>query len=217
MTECVEKLQDKANWKLRNLLRTTRYYDVPTLMEQYKVRLLGFIEYRTPGIYHCCASLLNQIDKIQDSFLNTLMVSKKDALFNYNLAPLKARRDIGMLGVIHRAVLGEGPEHFRNHFFAKINKSQHIGRETLRRHSVQLETYRKWNFLDIVPNSILGLVDVYNLLPPFTVEAGTVKEFQGRLQGMMSQLAQNDETNWDLLFCPRVPLHEHRLRKPGFM
>ena len=113
MVECVERLRDGANWKLRNLLRTRRYYDVPAIINQYKVRVLGYVEYRTPGIYHCVTSLLLQIDQIQERLLHALGISQVIALLEFRLAPLTARRDIGMLGVIHRVVLGEGPDHFR--------------------------------------------------------------------------------------------------------
>ena len=38
------------------------------------------------------------------------------ALLNFNLAPLATRRDIGMLGVIHRTALGKGPSQLKQHF-----------------------------------------------------------------------------------------------------
>ena len=107
-------------------------------------------------------------------------MTKEDALLDFRLAPLKARRDMGMLGVIHRAVFGEGTDHH--------------GRESERRHNKQLETFCKGSFLDIAAHSILGLVDVYNLLPTFMVEATTVKEFQKRLQRMMCEIAEKQIT-----------------------
>ena len=198
---------DGANWKLRNLLRTKRYYDVPTMIEQYKVRILGFIEYRTAGVYHCCSTLLSQIDRIQNRLLNQLGVSNKEALLEFRLAPLNARRDMGMLGVIHRAVLGEGPDHFRKHFVLG-SAQNHYGREGLRRHGKQLQTFRRGKFLDIAANSILGLIDVYNLLPAYMVEATSVKEFQTRLQRMMRDLVTKGQENWETLYSLRKPLEQ---------
>ena len=147
--------------------------------------------------------------------LNHVGISKEEALLQYRLAPLKSRRDIAMLGVIHRAVLGEGPDHFRKHFIAKTSTTRHEGRETLKRHDRQLETFRKGNFLEVVPNSILGLVDIYNLLPAFAVDTKHVHEFQRILQGMLTQLAEKRENGWENLFCPRRPLYCHRLREGG--
>ena len=160
----------------------------------------------------CSATLLQEIDEIQNRLLNNLGVTKEGALVDFRLAPLKARRDMGMLGVIHRAVLGEGPDHFRKHFTLQNNTSRHHGRESERRHNKQLATYRKGNFLDITAHSILGLVDVYNLLPTYMVEAMTVKEFQTRLQQMMREMAENGSLNWDSLYSPRIPLYNNRLR-----
>ena len=109
MTECVIRLRDGANWKLRKLLRAQRFYDVPAMITQYKTRILGFVEYRTAGIYHCVDSLLHDIDHIQVRFLRQLGVTQEEALLDFHLAPLNARRDMGMLGFIHRTVLGVGP------------------------------------------------------------------------------------------------------------
>ena len=128
-----------------------------------------------------------------------------------------------MLGVIHRAVIGEGPEQFRKHFRAQEKPLRPEGREAIRRHSKQLETYRKGHFLEIVSHSILGLVDIYNLLPADVIEAKTVKNFQQRLQAMMKLSAYNGEGNWEFLFSPRMTLYNHQLRKahkdkwPAFM
>ena len=50
------------------------------------------------------------------SFLRKVGISEIDAIVNFKLAPLASRRDIAMLGVIHRAVLGEGPPQLRELF-----------------------------------------------------------------------------------------------------
>ena len=42
-------------------------------------------------------------------------MSDEGALFVFHLAPLSVRRDIAILGVIHRMVLGRGPQ-FRELF-----------------------------------------------------------------------------------------------------
>ena len=145
--------------------------------------------------------------------LQAVGISQTDALLHFRLAPLNSRRDMGMLGVIHRAVLGEGPDHFRKHFQAKVSCTRPEGRESTRRHGKQLETFRKGNFLDLVKNSILGLVDIYNILPTFIVEATTVKVFQTRLQRLMMEMAGNSSPSWATLFSPRAPLYNNQLRE----
>ena len=75
----------------------------------YKAHLLSYIEYRTPAIYHALRKELQKVDAIQDRFLREAGVSTVEALMHFNLAPLSMRRDIAMLGMLHRAKLGIGP------------------------------------------------------------------------------------------------------------
>ena len=67
----------------------------------------------------------------------------------------------------------------------------------------------------MLKQSVLGLVDIYNLLPAFAVDVKNVHEFQEMLQGMLTQLADKSEHGWENLFCTRRPLYCHRLREGG--
>ena len=51
---------------------------------------------------HACKQVLKQLVMVQDQFLDDVVISSTDALVHFNLAPLKTRRDIAMLGVVHR-------------------------------------------------------------------------------------------------------------------
>ena len=116
-----------------------------------------------------------------------------------------------MLGVIHRGELGQGPEQLR--FFFKLADGRHPhGRNTLRSHDKQIATFRNGTFLETTSHSILGLVDIYNLLPPGTIETDDVHIFQAKLQSIMKvQSATNGE--WETMFSARLPLHSHPLRR----
>ena len=72
MTQAVLKLSEVANWKVRTILRTKRYYNRDESMNLYKNRVLGFIEYRTAAIYHCAENLLQQIDLVQQRVCNAM-------------------------------------------------------------------------------------------------------------------------------------------------
>eukprot|EP00973_Karenia_brevis_P043667 6049342-Karenia_brevis.AAC.1 len=74
------------------------------------------MEYRTVAIYHACDTSLTKLDKIQERLLEAAGISQRDALFACRLAPLSTRRDIALLGVVHRMVLGKGPAQFREYF-----------------------------------------------------------------------------------------------------
>jgi hypothetical protein len=124
-------------------------------------------------------------------------LSEADALMKFNLAPLAARRDIALLGLIHRTLLGKGPVHFRKHFIKDAS-----GRLRDRREDIGGP---------LIARSALGLTAVYNLLPGTLKAAKNVKEFQGRLQQQMKQRLQDGCEDWAKTYCPRVPMKRHPL------
>ena len=109
MAHAVAELVSSACWKLRTLLRTKRFYTDADLIVLYKAHLLSYLEYRTPAIYHATRAVLRRLDAVQRNFLHDIGVDEVTALLHFHLAPLNTRRDIALLGVIHRAVLGKGP------------------------------------------------------------------------------------------------------------
>ena len=74
--------------------------------------VLSYFEYRTPAIYHACETVLDPLNRVLRNFLRRVNVSIQDALLHFNLPPLETRRDIAMLGVLHRAALHLPPKHF---------------------------------------------------------------------------------------------------------
>ena len=116
MDLAVRDVVSQASWKLTTILRTRRFHGVSQLVQVYKSKVLSFVEYRTPAVYHAAKTTLAGIDAVQRRFLRECGLSDEDALLHFNLAPLETRRDIAMLGLIHRSVLGCGPRHFANMF-----------------------------------------------------------------------------------------------------
>ena len=57
-------------------------------------------------IDHAAESKLDELDAIQHRFLRALDLSQENAFLRYNLAPLRLRRDIAVLGFLHRIQLG---------------------------------------------------------------------------------------------------------------
>ena len=160
MENSIESLRSKVNWKLRTLLRTSRFFTTAEIVHLYKARILSFIEYRTAAVYHGTSTSLVRIDEVQNRLINSAGISKVDAIMHFKLAPLNARRGMAMLELIHRSVIGSGPEHFRK-FFKRIETPRNPGgRENMRRHKMQLETFRKGNFLELLAHSVLGLIDI---------------------------------------------------------
>ena len=53
------------------------------------------------------------LNQTQDKFLEAVGVTAKAALVDFNLAPLSSRRDMAMLGLLHRVQLGLAPQAYR--------------------------------------------------------------------------------------------------------
>jgi hypothetical protein len=109
MASATHKCARKAAWKTKSLLRVRRFYTVLDLVVLYKSHVLSYIEYRTAGVHFASTSVLNGLDDVQRNFLRQLDLNEIDAFMSFNVAPLCVRRDIAVLGVIHRAALREGP------------------------------------------------------------------------------------------------------------
>jgi hypothetical protein len=206
MADAVDELVSSVTWKLRTLLRTRRFYSTADMLCLYKAHVLSFIEYRTAAIYHALREALTRLDRVQEKFLEDIGISSEDALLHFNLAPLESRRDMAMLGLIHRTAMGKGPKHFRQFFqvagpspsnrhrFTLVDQcSRGEGRSTLRRRSA------------------FGLIQVYNKLLESVVETRTVKAFQQNLQGLLKSRAASAYEEWWKLFSPRVPAGKHQL------
>ena len=82
-----------------------------------------------------------------------------------------------MLGVIHRAVLGEGPPQLRSFFV--LDNSDRRRNASYSRHSLQLACDFGSRPLDTFKRSVLGLCRVYNLLPAAIVACENVRAFHG--------------------------------------
>ena len=129
---------------------------------------------------------------------------------NFNLAPLSTRRDIAMLGVIHRAALREGPQQLWKFFrlavpassFARISRHRSV-------HSMRLEEWPAGRNLDIIRRSALGSIRVYNLLPADVVLHKTVKQFQQAVSGLVKDRVVAGDSRWRNLLSPWHALFQY--------
>ena len=64
------------------------------------------MECHNGGIFHAATYILDKIDAVHYGFLEKLEISAEEAFLNFNFAPPKLRRDIGILGMLHKRVLG---------------------------------------------------------------------------------------------------------------
>ena len=110
MEEAVAKLLKQARPKLQALMRTRAYFGINDMMLQYKTHVLGIVESVTGGIYHATTTTLAPLDRLQTTFVHNFNLSVENALLHFNLAPLSLRRDIAMLGFIHKSNLPDAHE-----------------------------------------------------------------------------------------------------------
>jgi hypothetical protein len=157
----------------------------------------------TPAIYHASSSVLVALDRIQNRFLASVHVSEVDAFLNFNLAPLGLRRDIAMLGLLHKCALGLAHPLLLDLFpGAPAPSSRHSSRLAAQRHSRQLLNHCDGSHTDYMSRSCLGLVGVYNKLPQSIVDASNVKTFQHKLTALAKQRCEAHGV-WTRMFSPR--------------
>lgn len=107
----------------------------------------------------------------------------------FNLSPLATIRDMAMLRVLHRRVIGKGPLHFKGHFILRFGRRLEDPRATLKG--------------PMVMKSLWRLVAIYNLLPRRCRETETVQDLQGQLQELVKQRMADGCADWAETFSPR--------------
>ena len=128
------------------------------MINLYKAHVLSYIEYRTSAIFHASYTTLLPLDLTQNRFLRELGISIEDAALNFNLLPLRIRRQIAVLGIIKRAQLRRGPPQFWS-WFANETFRDYIS--TIK-HTRPIRQILHHQALKYVERSILGMVKIYN-------------------------------------------------------
>ena len=111
---------------------------------------------------------------------------------DFNLAPLSMRRDIALLGMIHRAAIGDGPPQLRDIFKRRPDSLRLI--DVLEGQSPSR----------LIQRSIWALVQVYNRLGSGAQSILQVKDFQYYLQERVKRLVTNHGVDdWSRSYSPR--------------
>ena len=74
-------------------------------MIQFKSRILSYIEHRIAAIYDTDSTVLEPLDMQYYCCLAAIHSTNEIVSMDFNFVPLNLRRDMAMLGVIHRFVL----------------------------------------------------------------------------------------------------------------
>ena len=117
MTSCIDELVGRTKPKVKAILRTRAHYTIAQIIGQFKTHSWGLLEYFTPCIYHAHATQLQRIDSIQTSFLRNLEITCEEAFIEHNFAPLQLRRDVAILGLLHKCARRETHPSLRKIFY----------------------------------------------------------------------------------------------------
>ena len=203
MTHAIDKILAQARPKIQAILRTRAHYSTQDLVGQFKTHIWGILEIHNGAIFHASDYLLAKIDAVQRHFLNEIDITEKDAYMQHNFAPPQLRRNIGMLGLLHKRVLGEAHPIFQELFpfhddvFGSLRPGEHD--KQLYGHLFEV------NFqLQLHLRSIFAMVYVYNRLPQYVVNKTSVTEFQKELSIIARHRCQNDIDGWEQTFSCRV-------------
>ena len=161
------------------------------------------VETHSGAISHAPDYLLDKFDSAQRHFLNEVGVTETEAFKEYNFAPPKFRRDIGVLGFLHKRVLGKNhpdiqrllPFHFD--VFGSLRPGEHD--KQLYGHILDVQQQHSLH-----SRSIFGMVYVYNRLPQNVVNCKTVSTFQRHLTLEAREKCQDGNENWIHSFSCRL-------------
>ena len=140
------------------------------------------------------------------------------ALELYRLASLPCRRDMAMLGALHKITLGIAPNQLSVLFLIMGAVSEPLMARRVRgwtpRHNRQLGTPASCMCTDRMKRSLFGFCRCYNILPQTLVDLGSVKLFQRHLQIGLRKFAQTGIEDWRGLFSSiwnRLTRHDFQL------
>ena len=138
--------------------------------------------------------MLAPLDKIATRFVHELNLEVDFAFLRYNLAPLSLRRDIAMLGSLHKTHLPHAHPHITDFFPTRLGTKiwDITGLRTQRlQHPV------------LYCRSLFHLVHVYNSLPRHVIQCKTGSTFQHELTSIARSKCSQHHANWQTFLSAR--------------
>ena len=106
MQNAVDKMLTQIRPKVKAILRTRAFYAEKYLIAQFKTHIWGLMECHNGGIFHASTTVLEKLDAVHYKFLRDIGIHPNEAFLNFNFGPPNLRRNIGILGLLHKRVLG---------------------------------------------------------------------------------------------------------------
>ena len=206
MNVAIDKIISKIRPKIQAMTRTIGVYSPGDMLQQFKTHIWGYTEYTNGAIMHATETNLHRLDNLQKGFLRNLDISAEDAFVNHNFAPTNLRRDIGILGFIHKRIL---------------EKCHPLLLELMpRRDADQFDSHSKqiyvgvdhiFKFHSLFHRSVFGKIFIYNRLTQSLINEDSVSGFQRRLTLIAKARCAAGDPNWSRCFHDIECLQPHRL------
>jgi len=194
MQPCVQDILDRARPKMKALLRTRGMYSHADMFRQYITHIWNLIEYHNGVLQHACDSDLRRIDSMQREFVQEMHLTEESAFINYNFVVPSLRREIDLLGFLHKRVLGLCHAAIIE-FFPRIPTAAPWHDKQLESYLMQCTTRHS-----LYERSIFNMVHVYNRLPQEVVDINNVSGFQSCLTDMAKHRCNAGARNWRQTF-----------------
>ena len=202
MHSAIDQLLGKIRPKSTAILRTRAYYSTPDLISQYKTHIWSLVEGNCGAYFHAATNLLDKISNVQHSFLRKLDISDKQAFLDFNFAPTQLRRDIAILGLLQKRVLGQCHptyERLLPYWSERFDASRGTGHnKPLYGHWAEATHHRS-----LFAKSIFKMIDIYNNLPQNVVDSTSVSNFQKLLTEKARERCCADDPLWSSMFSSR--------------
>ena len=186
--------------KVKALLRTRAFYDLPNLLNQFKTHVWGLIEFKNGAILHASPTTLQKLEQLQRHFVRELRITEEMAFIDHNFAPLCLRRAIGILGFLHKRVLDQCHPAVKQLLpFTGLPSACHP--KQIESHQDKIISRHA-----MYHRSLFGFVGVYNRLPEELVNISSVKAFQTHLTASARRRCLRWDPDWKLAFSSCVEL-----------
>ena len=98
----VRRISRKCLFKIKAILATRCVYGVSAMVQHFKSRVWCIFEASNIAACHASVTRLASISALQSRFLKEIGLTNETVILEFNMVPLKLRRDIGALGLLHK-------------------------------------------------------------------------------------------------------------------
>ena len=205
MSPAIEQILAQIRPKIRAIVRMQSHYPVAELIHQFKTHVWGSQEYHNGAIFHASSYLIDRLDGVHRQFLRDINLTEEVAFLSYNFAPPTLRRNIGMLGFLHKRVLGKAHPCFQKLLPFHADVFDWPGEGT--HDKVLYNHFKEIQFQHAMyARSIFGMVYVYNHLPQRIIDCPSISLFQRLLTKAVRKACEQHDLAWKDIFSCRVNL-----------